>query len=963
MRKFLFPHVLSVVIGLFFIFNQSINAQSALDGFDPNPNWWVREITLQPDGKILVGGDFNSFSPNGGAAVARSKIARLNIDGTVDATLNMSVNSSFGGASIISIVLQPRDGKILVGGIFTSLAPVGSAPVTRNSIARLNGDGAVDMNFDPNANNTVATIAVQPDDKILIGGAFTSLAPNGSAPVTRNHIARLNADGSLDTSFNPNVNGGVNIIVPQPDGKILIGGIFTLLTPNGGAPVMRNNIARLNADGSVDMTFDPNANNQIYAIALQPDGKILIGGDFTWLQPNGPAWFIRNRIARLNADGSLDMTFDPNANYAVQSIVLQPDGKILIGGNFKMLAPSGSAESARYRRHNVARLNADGSLDMIFDPNFGGNPNNNYIWSIAVQPDGKILVGGIFGSLAPNGGASVTRNNIARLECDGRADQTLNNLNLLGIDGNFSHIHSTAIQPDGKIIIGGYFSSVLGTPRRNLARLNTDGTLDTTFNPNVNHDVYLIVVQPDGKILIGGLFTSLAPNGGATFARNRIARLSADGTIDATFNPNANNTVHSIAVQPDGKILVSGYFTSLAPNAGAAISRNYIARLNADGTVDAAFDPNPNNAVFTIATQPDGKILVGGSFTSLAPNNGASVTRYNLARLNTDGTVDLTFSPNPDDWVLSMTVQSDGRILIGGYFTSLSPNGGTTIERNHIARLNADGTVGTGFNPNVNDNVLVIVAQSDGKILIGGRFTSLAPNGGASVTRNRIARLNTNGTVDTTFNPNADSGVLSIALQPDGKILIGGSFTSLLPNNSAPVTRSQFARLSNNTVALSSLTVTRTAVTLARDGSAAQFTRVVFELSVDNGANYTLLGTATNGFTSPAGLTAAGEPAEGNGDAELVPIVPLLAPQIAVYTLNGLNLPSGQNILIRARGFYHTGFRGNSETIEDKVHNAFLPAPPPAPVSVSGRIFTADGDRLRNMRVIKTGATGSTRFF
>src|SRR5438445_7404149 len=121
------------------------------------------------------------------------------------------------------------------------------------------------------------------------------------------------------------------------------------------------------------------------------------------------------------------------------------------------------------------------------------------------------------------------------------------------------------------------------------------------FDPNANGTVRVVVVQPDGKILIGGDFTTLSPNGGAAVTRNRIARLNPDGTLDTAFDPNANDIVSSIAVQTDGKILASGAFTTLSPNGGAAVTRNRIARLNPDGTLDTAFDPNANTGVSVIA--------------------------------------------------------------------------------------------------------------------------------------------------------------------------------------------------------------------------------------------------------------------------------------------------------------------------------------------------------------------------
>src|SRR5207249_2373247 len=132
------------------------------------------------------------------------------------------------------------------------------------------------------------------------------------------------------------------------------------------------------------------------------------------------------------------------------------------------------------------------------------------------------------------------------------------------------------------------------------------------FDPNANGTVYAIVAQPDGKILLGGSFTTLAPNGGATVIRNHIARLNPDGTLDTAFNPNADNTVYSIAVQTDGKVLVGGLFANIGGQ-----TRNRIARLVATTGQTDSFNPNASSDVYTIAIQTDGKILVGGQFTNI----------------------------------------------------------------------------------------------------------------------------------------------------------------------------------------------------------------------------------------------------------------------------------------------------------------------------------------------------------
>src|ERR1700730_17496829 len=245
-------------------------------------------------------------------------------------------------------------------------------------------------------------------------------------------------------------------------------------------------------------------------------------------------------------------------------------------------------------------------------------------------------------------------------------------------------------------------------------------------------------------------------------AREARGQSALDG-----FDPNANGPVYVVVVQPDGKILIGGDFTTLSPNGGAVVTRNHIARLNPDGTLDIAFDPNANNRVYSIAVQADGKILAGGVFTSIGGQ-----TRSRIARLDaTTGLAD-SFDPNANVDVRSIVVQADGKILAGGAFTSI---GGQL--RNRIARLEATTGLADSFNPNANSGVLAIAVQADGKILAGGDFNGANSVGGQ--TRNRIARLDpTTGLADS-FDPNANGIVYSIAVQADGKILAGGDFSSI----------------------------------------------------------------------------------------------------------------------------------------------------------------------------------------
>jgi uncharacterized delta-60 repeat protein len=200
-------------------------------------------------------------------------------------------------------------------------------------------------------------------------------------------------------------------------------------------------------------------------------------------------------------------------------------------------------------------------------------------------------------------------------------------------------------------VVGGDFTTLAGAARNNIGRLNTNGTLDTAFNPGANDDVETLALQPDGKILVGGYFTRL---GGSS--RSGIGRLNSTGSLDTGFNPGASAPVRCLAVQSDGKILVGGYFTNLGGQA-----RSYIGRLNTNGTIDTAFNPGANAAIDSFALQADGKILVGGEFSTMG-----GLSRSRIARLHPDGTVDLTFNPGSESPGPYLGIQADGKILRGG---------------------------------------------------------------------------------------------------------------------------------------------------------------------------------------------------------------------------------------------------------------------------------------------------------
>jgi uncharacterized delta-60 repeat protein len=335
-------------------------------------------------------------------------------------------------------------------------------------------------------------------------------------------------------------------------------------------------------------------------------------------------------------------------------------------------------------------------------------------------------------------------------------------------------VYAMGLQTDGKLVVGGAFYSVDSSSSRfHLARLLSDGSLDSTFfatGSGVYSTVWALAVQSDGRIVIGGDFTSV--NG---TSRSHVARLNANGTVDGSFLPTntINYSVLAVAVQTNNAVIIGGSFSQ-------GTFPSYNARLNADGTTDTSFSSYPNGAVYAIAIQTDGKIVIGGAFTTV---NGAN--RYHIARLNSDGSLDNAFQnglTGASSNVRCIQIQSDGKILIGGDFTTVNNTG-----RNYVARLNTDGSVDAGFGsngvsggtPGASAPVYSLAVQPDNNIVVGGLFTSYN-----SVNISRVARIYPDGSSDTTFTNFGINGIVqALAIQSDSRVLIGGTFTTINNTN------------------------------------------------------------------------------------------------------------------------------------------------------------------------------------
>jgi len=538
---------------------------------------------------------------------------------------------------------------------------------------------------------------------------------------------------NVNDGFDPNPDGPIAAMALQADGKILIGGNFSHV---GG--VSRTYLARLNADGSLDGTFNPViVGNYINAIAVQGDGKIVIGGQLSQV---GTTAILG--LARLNTNGSTDTGFNPMAAGTVYSLVVQGDGKILVGGFFSQI----NGQPCQ----SIARLNVDGSTDSGFTPS---NAHSWIVGAILQQPDGRILVGGYLHPNSPS--VSVA---MMRLLGNGATDPAFQPVIKNG--ANDASVDAMALQPDGRIVFSGNFTSVDGYAVKMLARVDSSGNADALFNSTNSHALdntaVSIVLQPSGDILIGGNFLHVN-----TASRPHVARLTRDGVL-GTYNPNTTAPVYAMLLQSDSELLIGGIFSQI----GTTI-RHYVGRIDVNGNIDVTLSLAADQGVAAFAAQPNGGLLVGGDFALIG-----TTTRKHLARILANGSVDASYNPAPDDRVDALAQLSDGSALVGGFFKHI---GGTSQA--YLAHLNANGSVDTSFAPIFDDAVEGILPQPDGKIIVFSTyFTHIF---GAA--RAGIGRLNANGSLDALFNVplDANSYIHGAALLPNGQILVGGTFSQV----------------------------------------------------------------------------------------------------------------------------------------------------------------------------------------
>lgn len=459
-------------------------------------------------------------------------------------------------------------------------------------------------------NGGYATLTV-----VRTGGATGAVSVNYATSDGSNALAGVNyyatngvltfAANQTAVSFNvPVLNGGVqnstnfffNVTLSNPANASL--GSLTNATVN----ILPSQYTW--SPGSTNGLFNSDINGAVLALALQTNGQILAGGDFTSV--NGAP---QDYIARLNTDGTRDGGFIVSASGPVQAVVCQTDGNVILGGAFTTI--DGLV------RNNIGRVTTNGFLDTTFNPGAGANGPVYSLAEAFVNNNREIYVGGAFSAISSGPGNNAgSSGNLARLNNNGTLDTTFSTG--IGADGA---VYAIAVYPTnslyaGDLLIGGAFAHYQGATVNGIARLTSGGALDSTFNPGqgaTNGVVNAIAIQADGEILVGGSFTNF--NGAVA---NNLIRLTANGSTDTAFASNvglgANNSINAFALQPDNRILVVGQFTEFA-----GVGRNGVTRLLPSGATDYSinFGLGANGGVNAALVQPaNGIITLGGSFTS-----------------------------------------------------------------------------------------------------------------------------------------------------------------------------------------------------------------------------------------------------------------------------------------------------------------------------------------------------------
>lgn len=667
----------------------------------------VTSLYSDGSGGFLAIGGFTCTDPLG------CHVSHLRADGTLQSAFRLAINST----DLLDLVVKDTAGRFVAT----------TYDMTKGDwrLQRFLAEGSRDATFPVLVLNQQAQhVGFQPTGKLLVAGDFDAI---DGRPC--NGLVRLSLDGSVDSAYQSPFKGS-DIVALLPDGRAIVQSGLSL--PPG------YQVQRLDTEGQVDPTFNQQLklDSSATRAALFPDGSLLLVGSFSRVEGVGAY----NRLVKLSSLGIVDRNFNAGSgpDFDVELALPLSSGKVLLGGNFREVDDTWTPF--------LARLNWNGSVDDTF--NVGDGPDGA-VYAGTVSGGGPTVIGGAFTVV------------------DGHFHRALA---LLAPDGSVQpdwqpqlegqpNVQSVVRLESGAVLIRGSFSSLEELYRPGLATARPDGSIDAAFRPSLP-DACLslssnLVGDSESRVLAVVHATSDGCREGWARAEPRLVRLGRDGAIDGSFGPlplRWEQGPYRVAVHGDGTIAVGN-------------GRGYLIRVRPDGSLDESFVPGSSwSGLDAIRPLADGTMLVAAS-------SGQS---RQIIRFRPDGAADSRFVVPYSGSIAQMEEQPDGRILVAGSFELL---GG--VSRRHIARLRADASVDLTFGSSVGTNhdsgVAAMAIQDDGRVVVGGAFSEVF-----GIPRPLLARLDQNGMVDPSFRPQMEgSSVTSLALQPDGGLLVAGSFTSV----------------------------------------------------------------------------------------------------------------------------------------------------------------------------------------
>jgi RHS repeat-associated protein len=690
------------------------------DGGDGNTPE-IRAVA-QSGSHVYVGGDFRFFGPRTGSLASISRA-----DASYDATFPEVAGNDFSGpappsslSASVRAIASDGSGGWFIGGDFSH---VGGQ--SRQRLAHVLADGSVDNAWNPGADGPVRTILVSGDD-VFVGGDFTTIGGQ-----SHNRLARLDkTTGAADSSWEPNITGAASdtsVRALALDGTTLYaGGAFTAM---GGLP--RGSIGAVNTATGTPTSWSPNANFNVRALAIS-GGRLYAGGNFTTIANTS-----KKRVAAFDlSTGALDTGFTADADAAVNALAIEGTN-LYLGGEFQKIGTT--------TRKVVARVSTSTGALQAWGP---AQAPNSHVRALGLTDDGKIFVGGDFSTVG-----GLNRRHLAVLSTQSDSAPVQSWHRPLG-----NKVWAIAVS-SSRVMVGGNFRTADATRRDHLAKLDLATGAPTSWAPNPDGHVNALEIA-GGKLHVGGAFTKID---GVT--HDRLASFPESGGAVDAWSPQAGTSVNSL-VAAGGKLFVgaSGAITH------GGQTRDYLGAFDiASGSLES-WDPDPNAAARLIATDSE-QVFFAGDFTEVQGAQRAGIAAVDGA----DASVK-SWAPDPSAPVRGLAIAGD-TVYIGGEFTTVRDQGGSQQTRERLAAYEIDGDL-KSWGPAANAPVDALAAD-DTTVFAGGRFTAID-----GVSRSGLAAISSDTASLRSFAPTATWGPatqLSARVIDASKdhLLLGGSFSSI----------------------------------------------------------------------------------------------------------------------------------------------------------------------------------------